>query len=124
MHSTRPTHSTVGIAKRMAALLVALAIAFLAVRSWAADGGLGAQGDPCDIITNPCNSGLFCQDGYCCDSACNRGCEACNQPNALGTCGVVPFGTPGRATNPENKPNCLNILCDHTSPFCRMSCDS
>ncbi len=38
-----------------------------------------------------CPSG-FCADGYCCDTACDTACNACNLPGKLGTCSTVMSG--------------------------------
>src|SRR5260370_494421 len=122
MRSIPFVHTLVGIAKRMSTLLLLVSIMFFSRRSWGVDGGPGAQGEPCNV-NNPCLSNLFCADGYCCNTVCNRGCESCNQKDFLGTCHYVPSGTPGREINNEGKLNCLNVLCDGASPYCRGSCN-
>ncbi|HMA96216.1 MAG TPA: hypothetical protein VKP30_26195 [Polyangiaceae bacterium] len=50
-----------------------------------------ALGQAC-ISSLQCASG-FCTDGVCCDSTCDGQCEACSEPNALGSCLPVA-GTP------------------------------
>lgn len=47
-----------------------------------------AEACTCD---NECQSG-FCVDGVCCSSACGDTCKACNLPNSLGDCALVPAG--------------------------------
>lgn len=45
-----------------------------------------------------CNSGAdctggHCVDGYCCDSACDKTCEACNIAGSEGSCTKIPVNT-------------------------------
>lgn len=45
-----------------------------------------------------CNSGADCTggncvDGYCCDSACDKTCEACNIAGSEGSCTKIPVNT-------------------------------
>ncbi|HEX2571037.1 MAG TPA: hypothetical protein VH877_15865 [Polyangia bacterium] len=53
--------------------------------------GSGANGRPCQQ-GNECLSGV-CVDGVCCDRACNGTCEACNNPDQVGSCRPLPAGT-------------------------------
>jgi hypothetical protein len=46
-----------------------------------------SQGASCDD-DDECSSGT-CQDGFCCDSACDGNCESCAVPGSLGTCRPV-----------------------------------
>jgi hypothetical protein len=59
------------------------------------------QGDPC-TGTDVCDTGQ-CVDGYCCDSACNNGCQACDVAGKLGTCTTVAAG------NPHGTRSCTNL---------------
>jgi hypothetical protein len=40
-----------------------------------------------------CNSG-FCAQGVCCQTACSGTCRSCAVPGSIGTCALVPIGTP------------------------------
>ncbi|HEY3353623.1 MAG TPA: dickkopf-related protein, partial [Polyangia bacterium] len=56
-----------------------------------------AKGAGCGA-PNQCQAGLYCVDGFCCDSLCNQQCGACNVGGHQGTCFPVtgaPVG--GRA---------------------------
>ncbi len=50
---------------------------------------LHEQGEICDGSNIKCAAGLFCVDGYCCDTQCGGLCEACNVPGKEGTCSAV-----------------------------------
>ncbi len=89
--------------------VVAAVITLFASRSWA----LGGQGDPCD--STPCEPDLYCQDGYCCNTRCDRGCEACNNEGQWGVCTPRKRYTQGRT-------ECGYFLC-LDSPYCNRSCD-
>src|SRR4029434_11014303 len=62
-----------------------------------------ANGNTCGAAAE-CQSG-FCVDGYCCNSACGGGCNACNLSGAEGTCTVMPSGSFG-------SPSCAPYVCD------------
>ena len=47
-----------------------------------------AESCSCDL---ECRTG-FCADGICCTTACGQTCMACNLPNSLGVCALVPAG--------------------------------
>jgi hypothetical protein len=49
------------------------------------------NGDPCDR-PEQCESG-FCADHVCCNAACDRVCESCNQQGAIGMCKGYEVGT-------------------------------
>lgn len=72
------------------------------------DGGANDMLMPPDMTTLPqgtackssseCVTGV-CSDGYCCDTACDGVCQACNLPGALGTCtSVVAGGSPSHGS--------------------------
>jgi len=63
-----------------------------------------------------CQSG-FCVDGYCCNSACNGGCNACNLSGTLGLCSVMGPGSIG-------SPTCAPYVCDGMFQTCPTSCTS
>lgn len=63
-----------------------------------------------------CASG-FCVDGYCCNSACNGACDACDVPGSYGSCTLRPAGT-------QAEPSCSPYLCDGTRAVCPASCAS
>jgi hypothetical protein len=65
---------------------------------------------------NQCQSGN-CIDGYCCNTACGGGCDACNVSGALGTCTVVPAGSGGN-------PSCTPYVCNGANSSCPVSCTS
>jgi hypothetical protein len=54
------------------------------------------QGQKCTDVTGGCISGTTCADGTCCNRACAGTCEACDLPNALGTCTVLTAGSQPR----------------------------
>ncbi|MBI5482182.1 MAG: hypothetical protein HY906_25225, partial [Deltaproteobacteria bacterium] len=72
-----------------------------------------ATGSPC-TAPNACVSG-FCADGYCCNTACAGGCDACNA--SPGTCAVVTAGGAG-------SPSCAPYVCDGTAAACPTTCTS
>ena len=47
------------------------------------------KGDACVSPTRTCPSGLYCVDGYCCNSSCTGSCMACNLSGTVGTCSAV-----------------------------------
>ena len=49
------------------------------------------QGQACGG-SDVCDNGLFCVDGYCCDSQCANTCQACNVVGSLGFCTNVGNG--------------------------------
>jgi subtilisin-like proprotein convertase family protein len=64
----------------------------------------GNQGQTC-MGDDECVTG-FCVDGYCCDTACDGLCEACDLAGQEGTCSAIPNNT-----DPENScPTCQ--VCD------------
>jgi hypothetical protein len=71
-----------------------------------------AKGSVCDR-TRECSTGN-CVDGYCCDTACSGGCDACNL--VAGTCTKVSAGGVGVG--------CGNYLCSGSSASCLTSCAS
>ncbi len=50
-----------------------------------------AKGAAC-TTTAECASPNQCADGVCCDSACDKACEACNLSGSAGVCSKVPDG--------------------------------
>jgi hypothetical protein len=54
-------------------------------------------------------------DGYCCNSDCAGGCNACNLAGAEGTCTVMPDGSAG-------SPTCSPYLCDGMFQTCPTTC--
>jgi hypothetical protein len=52
-------------------------------------------GSPCALATD-CDS-KFCEDGFCCATACDGGCKSCGLMGSAGTCTFVPAGV---APNP------------------------
>jgi hypothetical protein len=42
------------------------------------------------LSTAECQSGLFCAQGYCCNSPCSGACQSCALPSSLGVCTNVP----------------------------------
>ncbi len=50
-----------------------------------------AKGATC-ATTSECTSPNQCADGVCCDSACDKACEACNLSGSAGVCSKVPDG--------------------------------
>ncbi len=69
-------------------------------------------GDPCQG-PEQCPSG-FCVDGYCCDTACEGLCEACNLPGQEGTCSAQPNNT-----DPEN--DCATCQVCNGSKACKLA---
>lgn len=67
-------------------------------------------------LGSQCSSG-FCVDGYCCDSACDGGCGACNLAGSQGICRPLAKGA-------EGSPSCSPYLCGGTSAACPSSCAS
>lgn len=77
------------------------------------DGGSSTgkrQGEPCSA-TDTCDTG-HCVDGYCCNSACDGQCQACDVSGSLGTCMTV-MGPPHGSRTP----------CNNTGTLCGGSCD-
>jgi hypothetical protein len=62
-----------------------------------------------------CTSG-FCADGYCCNTACNNGCDQCNVTGSEGTCTVISSGSTG------SNPSCAPYLCNGSTASCPSSC--
>lgn len=56
------------------------------------------QGQTCKAGTD-CLNGI-CADGYCCNSICNKSCEACNLSGSVGLCTPLPNGTPPQSGHP------------------------
>ncbi len=125
MRTWHPSRTSWTIVKRRRTWRFVVMATLFSLRAWA----LGAQGDTCDTDAGaPCGSGLTCQDGYCCDTACDRGCEMCNYLAIYGTgqnghCVNRPAGAEGRPMA-ENLVDCNHVLCDGFSPTCRRSCDA
>ena len=46
------------------------------------------DGENCGTDASLCNSG-FCEQGVCCNQACNGTTQLCNQPGRLGSCDPV-----------------------------------
>jgi hypothetical protein len=62
-----------------------------------------------------CGSEDLCVDGYCCDTTCERKCEACGLAGHQGRCTVAPDTTVCRASAGD----CDVVeLCTGTSPTC------
>ncbi len=72
--------------------------------------GGGNLGSPCQYHTE-CSSN-FCVNGYCCDSACNGQCEACDVAPNFGICSPVT----GPSHDEQNP-------CVWEEPVCGGSCD-
>ncbi len=62
-----------------------------------------------------CKSGN-CVDGYCCDTSCAGGCDACDVPDREGTCTVIAKGSPG------DNPSCGHYVCDGVTASCPTTC--
>jgi len=60
--------------------------AFVCTAGWC----LLPAGEPCTSPTD-CAS-AFCVSGVCCDTACNRVCEACNVAGSVGSCTLIEAG--------------------------------
>jgi MYXO-CTERM domain-containing protein len=58
----------------------------------------------------------FCEDGYCCNTACSGPCDFCNLPGSQGICTIAPAGTPSSGGT------CNPFLCNGTSATCPSSC--
>jgi uncharacterized repeat protein (TIGR02543 family) len=56
------------------------------------------NGSSCNA-NNQCQSS-YCIDGYCCNSACNNQCEACDIDGNLGSCTIVSSGQPHGSRSP------------------------
>lgn len=72
-------------------------------------------------LGTPCSSGTeclstFCAWGVCCNSLCDRGCEACNLTGLVGVCSLEPMGYAGT-------PSCSPYLCGG-NPSCPTMCFS
>lgn len=48
------------------------------------------QGDACS--NTPCEAGLTCVDGVCCNESCNGSCESCALPGSVGECRGIGEG--------------------------------
>lgn len=53
---------------------------------------LGRLGSAC-VHGSACRSGV-CEDGVCCEAACEGSCQACDVPGAVGSCRTALDGTP------------------------------
>jgi hypothetical protein len=84
----------------------------------AADGTCQPKQAPGGACNGPdaCLSG-FCVDGFCCNSACNDACDACNAPGNVGTCSPVAAGVAG-------KTSCGAYLCDGSAISCPTTCEA
>ncbi len=89
------------------------------------DGSTCATGEDKSLLNGTCKSGIclknpgltcenaaecasgYCVDGVCCDSACSSTCMACNLPENLGTCQLLPAGEKDADTC-----NHINEACD------------
>jgi hypothetical protein len=75
------------------------------------------NGATCPSGAHECSSNN-CVDGYCCNSACTLGCQACDVAGAPGTCTNLT-GLPHGART------CSGFLCAATSaPSCPSSCNA
>lgn len=79
------------------ALVVACIFAFASVASAAPNGSVCTTPSDCDST--------FCVDGVCCNAGCAGQCEACDVPDAVGTCSPV-FGAPHGV-----RPACSGSMC-------------
>ena len=71
---------------------------------------LKPNGTPCQNSSECANSACF--DGVCCSSACTSQCQACNEPNNVGTC-ITVSGAP-RGSRPA---------CNGSQATCAGHCD-
>jgi hypothetical protein len=71
-----------------------------------------------------CTTGAQCQngncvDGYCCDSSCTSGCQACDVAGSLGKCTTVPAGLPHGTRSCTNRGiSPCGGTCDGTTAAC------
>ena len=80
-------------------------------------------GEACTLGTQ-CSSGL-CADGYCCDSACDSACQACNVSGSHGTCTGVTQNEGKSCTGVCT--SCISGTCtgraaDDTTEGCTATC--
>ncbi|MBI5482183.1 MAG: hypothetical protein HY906_25230 [Deltaproteobacteria bacterium] len=80
-----------------------------------------AQGQSCNLVSDcavagcrECASGN-CVDGYCCDTACDGGCDVCNA--TPGTCTPVAQGGAGN-------PSCSPYVCSGSPGTCPGTCST
>ena len=61
------------------------------------DAAAHCVGKPCSGVAD-CPAGTFCTDGFCCDSGCGGGCQACSGAKKgggqNGLCGAIAVGDP------------------------------
>jgi hypothetical protein len=76
-----------------------------------------------DCKSSPCaecaGSG-GCVDGYCCNTACNAGCQSCSMSGGAaqnGQCGNARMGSAG-------SPSCAPYVCNGTGALCPTGCAS
>lgn len=74
------------------------------------------QGGECSE-TSECCPGLFCVDGYCCDSQCDGNCDRCDVAGQEGTCTDVDAECTG------NCDACVNGNCVPDQTMCTGDCD-
>lgn len=67
-----------------------------------------ARGERC-VRADDCESG-HCSDGYCCDQACDQGCQSCAV--SPGTCLLAKRGSAGKSAA------CAGGLCNGQDPTC------
>ncbi|MEB2313028.1 MAG: hypothetical protein OZ921_01585 [Sorangiineae bacterium] len=84
------------------------------------DGGFcktkGKNGDAC-AVKEACASNL-CVDGYCCNSACQGQCSACDAPGTEGTCTPIvgrPHGARAACAAGTAENVCATAQCDGTN---------
>jgi len=71
------------------------------------------DGSTC-MVGGECESG-HCVDGFCCNTACSLGCDACDLTGVEGKCNVSGAGEAG-------DPSCSPYLCDGVTAACPSTC--